>query len=98
MESDVIPLQSETEKPIWLDADGLNLKGQRREHLRGLIDFLESRQDETRDLAECLLGRRLSAEEPATSMHTLSAQIASEFSKEFTNNLLLILGRVVDQR
>jgi len=98
MESDVIALQSNTERPLWLDADRLKLKGQKREHLRGLIEFLESRKGETQDLAECLLGKRLSAEEPATSMRTLVAQIASENSKDFENSVLLILGRVVDQR
>jgi hypothetical protein len=98
MESDVEPSQSKTDRPIWLDADGLKLKEQRREQLTALIEFLESRQGETRELADCLLGHRTSADEPATRMQTLTAQIASECSKEPTHALLQLLGRVVDQR
>ena len=98
MESDVDPSQSKTERPTWLDAEGLKLKGQRREQLVELIEFLESRQGEMRELADCLLGHRASADEPATRMQTLTAQIASEYSKKLTHHLLPLLGRVVDRR
>jgi hypothetical protein len=98
MESDVDTSQSKTERPTWLDADGLKLKGQRREQLGGLIDFLESRQGVTRELADCVLGHRTSADDPAATMQTLTAQIASEYSKALAHSLLPLLGRVVDQR
>ena len=98
MESDLDPPQSGPERPTWLDADGLKLKGQRREQLATLIEFLESRQGETRELADCLLGHRASVDEPAARIQTLTAQIVSEYFKKLPQSLLQLLGRVVDQR
>ncbi len=98
MENDVSALESDTPKPIWLDPDNLNLHGQKREHLRELIDFLASHQGEAQHLAECLLGNRNSVDEPAKMMNTLVAQIAAEYTNESTNSVLPILGRVVHHR
>lgn len=86
------------EFPSWLLTEKLRLRGRRKETLRELIDFLKTRQGGTRELAECLLGKRDSVLDPQVCMGALVAEIAGEVPRQSRDDLLTLLGRAVDCR
>jgi len=84
--------------PVWLQAENLRLRDRRKETLRELIDFLETRQGGTQELAECLLGKRDSLSDPQVCMSALVAEIAGEVPKQSRDDFLALLGRAVGCR